>query len=102
VTIELREHREGVGFLVHVTPGAKRPSVGGIHDGALRVSVTAAAEKGKANRAVIEALCDALDLRRAQCQVIAGETSRRKTILVTEVSCQSLRDKISQLGEPNR
>ena len=51
---------------VHATTGARRIHVGGSHDGALRVSVTAPADKGRANRAIAKALAAALDLKPAQ------------------------------------
>ncbi|MGI9472090.1 MAG: DUF167 domain-containing protein, partial [Rubripirellula sp.] len=41
---------------IHASPGAKRNRVGGEHDGAPRISVTAAADKGRANRAIIQLL----------------------------------------------
>ncbi|MDE0865499.1 MAG: DUF167 domain-containing protein [Rubripirellula sp.] len=63
---------------VHATPGVRRTHVGGTHDGALRIRVTAAADKGRANKVIIEALADALGIRKSQIALISGETNRRK------------------------
>lgn len=46
----------------------------------LRVAVTAAPEKGKANKAVIALLARALGLARGAFAVSAGETGRLKTL----------------------
>ena len=69
---------------VHATAGARRNHVGGSHDGALRVSVTAAADKGRANKAIAKALAAALDLKLAQIELISGQTHRRKVFAVSD------------------
>ena len=48
----------------------------------LKVSVTAAPEKGKATEAVIDVLCEELSLARWQVELVAGATSRQKQFLV--------------------
>jgi uncharacterized protein (TIGR00251 family) len=73
----------GYRLCVHATAAARHASVGGCHDDALRVSVTAAAEKGKANQAIKKALADALNLKPHQLELIAGETNRRKQFLIS-------------------
>ena len=47
---------------VRAQPGAKSSGVRGEQDGALKVSVTQIAEKGKANKALVAVLSDALDV----------------------------------------
>lgn len=63
---------------VHATPGAKRQLVGGLHDCALRVSVTAPADQGKANQAIIAALAKSLQIKPRQIELASGSTHRRK------------------------
>ncbi|MGE3776880.1 MAG: DUF167 domain-containing protein, partial [Pirellulaceae bacterium] len=46
--IQLERHAQGVVLPVRAHPGARREEVRGEHDGALKVSVAAAPEKGKA------------------------------------------------------
>lgn len=65
-----------------VKASAGRDAVGREHDGALRVSVCAAPEKGKANKAVLEALADALGLAKSEIRLVAGETSPKKSVWV--------------------
>ena len=89
--IALIPHAEGVVLPVKVSPGARRAGLLGVHDGMLRVAVTAAPEQGKATAAVLELLAEGLSLRRAQLTVLTGATSPRKRILVRGITEESLR-----------
>jgi uncharacterized protein (TIGR00251 family) len=67
---------------VHVKPGASRTVVGGTHDGALVVRVTARAVDGKATEAVLAAVADALGVPAKDVTLVRGATSRRKLLEV--------------------
>ena len=79
---------------VRATPGAARNGLGGVHDGALKVSVTAAPERGKANQAIVRVLAKALGLRRSQVGLVSGETDRSKRFRLLEVTESELLDKL--------
>jgi len=68
---------------VWVRPGSARPGVGGEHDGALVVRVTARAVDGRATAAALTAIADAFGVRRHAVTLIAGAASRRKIVEVT-------------------
>jgi uncharacterized protein (TIGR00251 family) len=78
--LELTETDGGTRLRLRVKPGARKNGVLGVHDGALRVGVTAAPEKGKANRAVLEALADALDLAPSSLEILSGHASSDKSV----------------------
>ncbi|OYP37910.1 DUF167 domain-containing protein [Rhodopirellula sp. MGV] len=63
---------------VHAKPGAAKNQVGGVHDGRLRVSVTAPADKGKANAAIRKLLGKALSIAPSSIELVSGATSRQK------------------------
>jgi uncharacterized protein (TIGR00251 family) len=65
-----------------VKPGARKRGILGVHDGALKVTVTAAPERGEANEDVIALLAEALDLPRDAVGILSGAASRSKTIVV--------------------
>jgi uncharacterized protein YggU (UPF0235/DUF167 family) len=58
---------------------------------ALKVAVTKAPEKGKANRALVELLARCLKLRKSQIVLLSGETSSNKRFLLQETSLEHLR-----------
>ena len=72
-------------FLVHVSAGRRRTSVGGQHDKALKVSVSQVPENGKANAAVIQVLAQALEIRPRLLRLITGATHRKKTFVAMDI-----------------
>lgn len=86
---------DGVRFAVRVIPRAKHNTISGIHGGALRVRLTAPPVEGKANAALEEFLAQALGLRPAQVCVVAGHTSRQKTIVVTGLTPEEMLTRLS-------
>ena len=84
-------------FAVRVSPGAARTRALGEHAGALKLAVAAAPEKGKANRAVIDFLAEALGVRKADVTVAGGETSRDKRMRVTGLDKGRVSGKLSEL-----
>lgn len=88
MTSPLRPGRGGLLLAVRVTPKSSRDGITGLHaaaDGAvsLAVKVTAPLDKGKANKAVIEVLAKASRLPKSAFAIVAGDTDRNKTVLVT-------------------
>ena len=52
----IQEIEDGVVFTVKIVPGASGTTVCGLLDGVLKIRVSAAPQKGKANRCLIEFL----------------------------------------------
>ena len=95
--IALTPHACGTVVPVRAQPGARRNAVLGERAGALRVAVSAAPEKGKANAAIAEVLAEALGCRHSQIGILSGETSRDKAFLVSGVTADELRVRINDL-----
>jgi hypothetical protein len=77
--------KDGITIAVRVSPGASREHIGEIMaeadgGGAIKVSVTAAPEGGKANDAVIRLLAKAWRVPKTSLSVVSGHAARRKTI----------------------
>lgn len=70
--------------LIHVKPGAARPSVGGRHGDALVVRVRERAVDGAATEAALRAVAEAVGVRRADVALVTGATSRAKTVEVPD------------------
>jgi uncharacterized protein (TIGR00251 family) len=93
--VSLELHPQGIVLPVRAQAGAKRQGLCGIHDGQLKVAVTQAAEKGKANDALVDVLADALGLRRSQLRLLTGKTTRTKRFLVTAIERDALARRIA-------
>lgn len=74
---------DGCTLAVRLHPGARKNAVTGVHAGAMKIALTAPPVNGKANEALIEFLAEALHLPRARIAIVAGFTSRTKTLRVT-------------------
>jgi uncharacterized protein (TIGR00251 family) len=79
---------DGVRVTLRVTPGASRTGFAGLAETAgggraLKVSVTAIAEDGRANDAVIKLLAKTWRLPKSSLSLIAGVTDRNKILHVS-------------------
>ena len=94
MTLALRETANGCSLNVRVHPGARRNAISGIHDGALKISLTTPPTDGRANAALIIFLAETLGISRARVTLVTGATSRSKTLhlegLTTEALTKSL------------
>lgn len=98
--IPLEQTANGIVLCVKAHPGARRNAITGIHDGALKVAVTQAPEKGKATKAILDLLAKVLGLKKNQVNLLSGQTSTQKKILISGVPAEELAAKMaSLLGE---
>jgi uncharacterized protein (TIGR00251 family) len=97
VNVALQAHAEGTILPVRARAGARRNAIGGIQGGALHVFVTQAPEKGKANKAIVAVLADALGVRKHQLELLAGESSPQKRILVRGIGPSELAARVERL-----
>ena len=84
--INIREVEGGVVVSVKVQPNASRDRVVGEHGDQLKIAVTVAPEKGKANKVVIKVLSRLLDVKSSDIEILSGETSREKKVLIRNIS----------------
>lgn len=73
---------------VKVVPKSSRDRIVGELDGALKVAVSAAPERGAANEAVRKLMAKSLGIRVQQVTVEAGHTNPRKTLRITGVTVE--------------
>jgi uncharacterized protein (TIGR00251 family) len=67
-----------------VVPKASRDEIVGLlEDGALKVKVTAAPDRGKANAAVCELLAETFGVPKRNVEILRGETSHTKQVRIT-------------------
>jgi uncharacterized protein (TIGR00251 family) len=79
----LRAERQ-LTLTLKVIPKASKNEVADVQpDGALKVKVTAAPERGKANAAVCDLLAKFFDVPKRNVEILRGETSHSKQVRVT-------------------
>jgi uncharacterized protein len=84
--LKIRETGSGLEVRLHVLPRAKRTELSGLHDGALKVRVTAPPVDDAANRAIVEFFSALLRIPRSSVRILSGSKSREKTLQVQGVS----------------
>ena len=89
--IALEQRSDGVLLPVKAQAGARRNAIRGEQNGMLKVSVTQAPEKRKANQAIVEVLAKGLRLKRSQIELVSGETASQKKFLIRECPLAELR-----------
>lgn len=81
--------KAGIVVRVRLTPNSSSCSIKGVFQnteggGALKISVTAVPEKGKANQALIAYLAKQLHLAKSRLEIISGETDCQKKVLIKD------------------
>ncbi|OGP68638.1 MAG: YggU family protein [Deltaproteobacteria bacterium RBG_16_44_11] len=96
----VKESKKGLTFEIQVTPGASRAQIDGFQDGVLKLKVTVPPVEGAANIACIKLLSEALKLRKSQVKILAGSKSRRKIVLVKDVTRKDLEMRLNNICWP--
>ena len=85
----VRMLEDGIAISVRVTPKSAHARIDGVGEDAegrshLRLRVTEAPEKGKANEALIALLAKTWGMPRSSVKILQGGTSKIKTLLLTQ------------------
>jgi uncharacterized protein len=97
--LRIQELDGRVRFAVHVQPRASRSAIGGVHRDALRVRLTAPPVEGSANAALIALLADTIGVPKRSVRIIAGETSRAKTVEIEGINAAGIQRLAATTGE---
>lgn len=95
--IDLQETSRGVLLGIRAQPGTRRNTIVGVHDACLKIAVTAAADKGKANEAIVALLADELGIARSQIAIVAGAASRQKKVAIGDIDVDELARRIARV-----
>ena len=98
MTTDLYDVRDdgSVDLRVHVQPGAGKTRVQGRYGDALKVSVGAPPQGGRANKAVTELLAALLGVKGDGVQLVAGDTNRAKRFRIKGVEVEDLDDRLER------
>ena len=81
---------DGCTLQLRVHPGAKTNAITGMHDGALKVSLTTPPTDGRANEALIAFLAERLRLPKGRISLLQGLTSRNKLVRITGANAEEV------------
>lgn len=92
----------GVYIDIQAQPRARRPGVRGVHGQRLKLAVAEPPDNGKANRAIVDALAELLNVPSKSISLVAGKTSRSKRLFVEGISPGQARKLIDVALESGR
>ncbi|MCU0588933.1 MAG: DUF167 domain-containing protein [Syntrophobacteraceae bacterium] len=90
----VRATDEGAVVEVHVQPRASRNELAGLHEGRLKLRLTAPPVEGEANRECVRFMARLLGVPPSSVVILHGRKSRGKTLLVRGVGVQDVIDKL--------
>jgi hypothetical protein len=89
--LRIREQDGAITFEVLVAPRASRNRVIGVHEGALKVALTAPPVDGAANDALRKLLAKALGVAKSEVEILRGDRARIKLLRVQGISASEVR-----------
>jgi hypothetical protein len=84
--IEISERDGSIIFVIRVTPRASRDAIGGEHQGAVKVRLTAPPLEDRANDALRRLLAARLNVPVSAVRIVGGEKNRKKRVSVAGVT----------------
>ena len=93
--IKIEERGQEIWFAVKVHPRAKKNAITGEVGDSLKLSLTTPPIEGRANEACVEFFAKLLKVPRSSVTIASGQTSRNKSIRVTGVTAQYIRERLS-------
>jgi uncharacterized protein (TIGR00251 family) len=90
VKSSIKKIDRGVAFTAKVVPGSSRTCFSGLLDGMVKVKVSAAPEKGKANQCLIAFLAKQLGVKKNAVSIVSGKSNPVKQVEIAGISLERL------------
>ncbi|MBN2020211.1 MAG: DUF167 domain-containing protein [Sedimentisphaerales bacterium] len=94
--LKIQQANNATVFTVKVVPRSSKTAIAGVLGEMLKIKLSAAPEKGKANEALIVFLAETLGVKKNAITITAGQTSPVKTIRITGISAEMVLQKLNQ------
>jgi len=72
-----------------IQPGSSKDQIIGIHNGRLKIKISAPPVDGKANQNLIEFISKALGVSKSKIEILKGRTSKLKTLKISGIDQRS-------------
>lgn len=92
--LKISQDNKDVIFTAKIIPGSSKTTLAGILGEMLKIKIAAPAEKGKANKAVIDFLSEKIGVKKNNIAIISGLSSPVKQIRISGVSADELSSKL--------
>lgn len=86
----------GVLLHVQVQPRASKNEVAGVLEGSLKLRLTAPPVEGEANKECVKFLAKLFNIPKSSVEIIQGQKSRRKTVLIKGPSLEQVENTLRQ------
>ena len=96
-SLEIRQVDGGVLLGVKVIPGSSRTQLAGEYNGMLKVKLSAAPEKGRANQSLIEYIAEHLKVKKGNISIVSGATKPVKQLQILGVEPEVVLGSLSNL-----
>ena len=98
--LTIEEHNDCAVFTAKIVPGSSGPTrICGLLDEMLKVKVSAAPEKGKANQCLIKFLAKQLGVKKNAVSIISGTTSPVKHVRISGMTADTLLKKLNLIEQ---
>lgn len=74
---------------VQIQPGSSKDQIIGLHNGRLKIKISAPPVGGKANQNLIEFIAKALGVSKSKIEIVKGRTSKLKTLKISAIDQKS-------------
>lgn len=95
--LKVQEYAHGAVFEIWLQPRSSQRAIIGVHNGALKIKLTSPPVEGRANKECLQFLASILCVSPSEIKILAGKSSRRKTIFVA-LPPERVREIIKDLG----
>jgi len=94
--LKKQKMKSGINDCFKIVPGSSKNKIVGVYDDALKISITAPAVEGKANKKCIAYLAKCFDVAKSKIEIISGQTSKNKLIKIYGISQSEFLEKIEK------
>ena len=91
--------KPSITITVQVQPRSSSDGIAGLHEGRLKVRISAPPVDGKANERLTEVIAKTFGVSKSSVEIIKGHTSRLKTLRISGVSAQDYDALVSKLSD---
>lgn len=90
----IKTTEKGIILTVKLTPNASKDEILGYSNEYVKIKVSAPPNENKANKKLIEFLSDFFDLPKSGIELISGDKSRLKKVLLKNIKEENVNEKI--------